>query len=138
MVARKKKTTLGESIQQWRESLCAQNRPRALCSFYRRTSKAYKGASVRSWTLILCKKGNSGICSEEDCLSSFSLFLFSIGSGHTGGHPLTLRHLVAWSERCFSPASGRNGGPNISRLHKRGIPTKSESSSWAGVTGRQQ
>ncbi|KAK1595243.1 uncharacterized protein LY79DRAFT_107805 [Colletotrichum navitas] len=100
----------GESIQQWRayahKTGCAR-----FALFTGGHQKAYNGASARSWILVFCKKGNSGICSEDDFLSSFSFWHWL---GHTGRPPLTLRHLVVWPKRCFFPLGKERRGPNIS------------------------
>ncbi|KAK1983854.1 hypothetical protein LZ30DRAFT_748353 [Colletotrichum cereale] len=105
--AQKKKTTLGDSTQQWR-------------------AYAHKTGCAR---LALFtgghQKGNSGICSEDDLFIVFSsLFLASAWapSHITALCGMVLKEGTAQSQRLLT----------TQELH-----SQLENSSWAGFTGRQ-
>ncbi|EFQ33298.1 hypothetical protein CGRA01v4_06993 [Colletotrichum graminicola] len=131
--ARKKTTSLG-TVHPAMESLCAQNRLRALCSFTGGHQKAYNGASARSWILVFCKKGNSGICSEDDFFIVF--FLLTLARSHWQA----LSHITTpcgMAREVFLPSRKRTARSQH-LLTTQEMHSQLESSSWAGITGRQQ
>ncbi|KAK2039578.1 hypothetical protein LZ31DRAFT_82743 [Colletotrichum somersetense] len=120
----------GESIQQWRAYAHKTGCARALL-FYRRTSKSIQRTFGQVVDPGFMQKGEYRDSFRRGFfLSSFSLFPFGIGLGQHWQAPLTLRHLVAWLEMCFPPASGRNGAVPTSLEYTREMHFQLESPSW--------